>query len=244
MIVLVDSGNTRIKWRLLQGGKVIAEGAALLADPEPFSGLKRWRDQITEVAASSVGSEQSCRALERAFARISSAPVSFYWSERARNGLINSYQDVGKMGADRWHAMVGAWSTCREGLVVVDAGSAVTVDYVGPDGAHIGGYILPGLQMMRRSLKLDAARIGFDEDDQLNTQPGRSTGECANHGLAWLTLGAIERIKADAANYGLARVLLTGGDAQRFEALGLHAEYRPALVFEGLQLVVQGGAKV
>ena len=141
------------------------------------------------------------------------------------------------MGADRWHGMVGAWSRYPDGLQLLTRG-AVTVDYVA-SGAHIGGYILPGLRMMRRSLKLDAARIGFEHDDQVNTLPGRSTEVCQP--WVWLTLGVIERINADAGVHNLRRVLLTGGDAQRFVDLGLQAEVRPGLVFEGLQVVAQGG---
>ena len=241
MMLLVDSGNTRIKWRLVQGAQVRAEGAAMLDEKAPFAGLVQFGHDITRVAVSSVASEQNCRELEQGLSRVTRAPVTFYWSESSRQGLVNSYQDVRKMGADRWHGMVGAWSRYQGGLAVVDAGSAVTVDYVAESGAHIGGYILPGLRMMRRSLKLDAARIGFEHDDQVNTLPGRSTGECANHGLAWLTLGVIERINADAGVHNLRRVLLTGGDAQRFVDLGLQAEVRPGLVFEGLQAVAQDG---
>jgi type III pantothenate kinase len=119
----------------------------------------------------------------------------------------------------------------------VDAGSAVTIDYVDGQGHHLGGYILPGLQMMRRSLKLDAARIGFEYDDQINAVPGRSTGECANHGLAWLTESLVQRLSGDVARFRLDRVVLTGGDAGRFLSLGLKAEHRPALVLEGLEIV-------
>lgn len=242
MMLLVDSGNTRIKWRVVDGCQVKVEGAALLDEDAAFEGLAAVSDEISGVAVSSVASEQGCRALEQSLARVTRAPVTFYWSETSRQGLVNSYRDARKMGADRWHGMVGAWSRYAGGLAVVDAGSAVTVDYVAESGAHIGGYILPGLGMMRRSLKLDAARIGFEYDDQLNTLPGRSTGECVNHGLAWLTLGIIERINADIRAHNLRRVILTGGDAQRFVDLGLKAEVRPGLVFEGLQAVAQGGA--
>ena len=75
------------------------------------------------------------------------------------------------MGADRWHAMLAGWVRCKASFAVVDAGSAVTVDYVNAGGRHLGGYILPGLQMMRRSLKVDAARIGLGRVS--NSTPAR-----------------------------------------------------------------------
>ena len=141
------------------------------------------------------------------------------------------------MGADRWHGMYGAWQLLRGGFAVVDAGTAITVDYVAADGRHIGGYILPGLKMMLRSLQLDAARIGFDSRDSGITSPGRDTGECVNHGLSWLFQSAIERIHSDTRTYGLPDIVVTGGDASRLLDLGLAADYRPSLVLEGLDAV-------
>ncbi|MBJ6138795.1 type III pantothenate kinase [Marinobacter litoralis] len=239
MILLIDSGNTRIKWRLMSGMDRVAVGAADLRAPEPFSTLAPLADQVSRVCVSTVASEASRKALEAEVAKLTPAPIHFFWSEAERNGLQNSYQDVSRMGADRWHAMVAAWSRYCGGCAIIDAGSAVTVDYIDGGGMHLGGFILPGLGMMRRSLKLDAARIGFDVDDQLNTRPGQTTGECANHGLAWLTEGVIRQAHRDAETYGLQNVLITGGDASRFVQLGLRAEHVPELVLDGLQRVVE-----
>jgi len=241
MILLVDSGNSRIKWRLVNDVDVIAEGAGPPDSQELFSGIGSRGGVISRVAVSSVGSEHSCRKLEQTLLARAWAPVTFYWAERARAGLVNSYADVGRMGADRWHGMLGGWMRARQGFVMVDAGSAVTVDYVDSSGRHIGGYIVPGLQMMRRSLKLDAARIGFDDDDQLNVTPGNSTSACTNHGLAWMTQAMIRRIKEDAHTLGLPVVLVTGGDADRWKALGLDAEHCPGLVLDGLAAVAEAG---
>lgn len=243
MILLIDAGNTRIKWRLIEGNETVVEASDLLDSPRVFDALHDYAAEIREVAVSTVGSEQSRLELGRALGRLTGAEVRFYWAEKTWSELTNSYVDVGKMGADRWHAMVGAWSIGQGGCAVVDAGSAVTVDYVDHSGKHLGGYILPGLQMMRRSLKLEAARIGFDYDDQLNTSPGSSTGECANHGLAWLTAGLIEQIHRDVERYKLECIFVTGGDAWRFVSLGLQADHRPGLVFDGLLLMQQEGAE-
>ncbi|WP_303292324.1 type III pantothenate kinase [Marinobacter sp. SS5-14b] len=237
MILLIDAGNTRVKWRLAHGSVIQAEGVSVLDSPQPFSGLPVLEREIHSVGVSSVGSEAGQRGLERAIRQITPAPVSFYGSEAQRDGLLNSYRDVSKMGSDRWYAMLACWQSVRAGFALVDAGSAVTVDYVGEDGCHLGGFILPGLQMMRRSLKLDAARIGFEFDDQLDTRPGRSTGECANHGLAWLTQGIIRQIHSDVAGSRLGRIFLTGGDAHRFHKLGLKADIREGLVLDGVQAV-------
>ncbi len=234
MILLVDSGNTRVKWRLADLSGCVLEQATTLTAADPFHALRPYAESIERILVSTVGSEHSRLQLEATLRLLTPVAVQFYWAEVARDGLYNSYRDVTKMGADRWHAMLAGWNEHRQSFAVVDAGSAVTVDYVSDEGQHLGGYILPGLQMMRRSLRLDAARIGFEFDEQIDATPGRSTGECANHGLAWLTEGVIARLHADVGRLGLSRTLLTGGDADRFLALGLNADIRPGLVLSGL----------
>lgn len=242
MILFIDSGNTRTKWRLSGASGSCVEGVGLSSESDALSVLSRHGPDISRVAVSMVGSDQAEASLRRAIQAMTDAPVTFYGAEKQRFGLRNSYSRVTAMGADRWHAMVGAWVAYRTGLVVVDAGSAVTVDYVGGRGCHLGGYILPGLLMMRRSLRLEAARIGFEHDDQLVTTPGQNTSECTNHGLAWLSSGLIDRIHKDCQSYGLNKLLVTGGDAERLLSLGLEAEHRPGLVLEGLELIDGAGA--
>jgi len=237
VILFIDSGNTRTKWRLADSSGKFREGFVCGSESDSLSILLPYGADISRVAVSMVGSDQAEAALRKAIKAVTDAPVHFYWAERQRFGLVNSYRHVFTMGADRWHAMVGAWSVLQTGFAVVDAGSAVTVDFVRTDGAHLGGYILPGLMMMRRSLKMDAARIGFEYDDELDTKPGQSTSECTNHGIAWLTSGVIDRVHKDCESYNLGNLLVTGGDADRFLSLGLDAEHRSGLVFEGLERI-------
>lgn len=90
---------------------------------------------------------------------------------------------------------------------------------------------------MLRSLRTDAARIWFDPEQGLATDPGRSTGECVNHGLAWLSGAMIERVIADIRKYALSDVLVTGGDASRLIGLGLSGIHRPDLVLSGLRAI-------
>jgi type III pantothenate kinase len=237
MKLLIDAGNTRLKWCLDDQSRTLASGTGSLDEENPLSSAGELVKQVRSVAISTVASEEKRERLVHSLAKLCPAPVRFYWSEQARNGLINAYQDVSRMGADRWHAMYGAWLDHKQGFVVVDAGSAVTVDYVNKHGQHLGGYILPGLQMMLRSLRTDAARIWFDPEQGLATDPGRSTGECVNHGLAWLSGAMIERVTADARKHALSDVLVTGGDATRLVGLGLPGIHRTDLVLSGLRAI-------
>jgi len=236
MRLLIDAGNTRLKWQLGNRTEILVNGTGDLASPNPLSGFPE-EARVRRISLSTVASEARREALVAYLERRFGVPAVCHWSEAQRGGLVNAYSDYKRMGADRWHAMYGAWQSHRDGFVVVDAGSAVTVDYVDASGRHLGGFILPGLQMMIRSLQQDAARIGFEPDQVLKTVPGTSTAECVNQGLAWLSAAMIERVRADAAELALADILVTGGDADRLLQLGLNAIHVPDLVLRGLAAI-------
>lgn len=237
MRLLIDAGNTRLKWQLNQQGTVIARGGCLSDSQDWLDELSPYAVRIRHIAVSTVVSEAGRAGLVRRLASLSAADVRFYWSEGSRGGLRNAYADVGKMGADRWHAMYAGWHQEASGFAVIDAGSAVTVDYVAGDGGHLGGYILPGKQMMLRSLRQDAARIGFGSIDTGAGQPGMSTTECVQHGVVWLWQGLIRQLLADCQRYGLDRILCTGGDAQALLCAGLPGQNDPDLVLAGLAAI-------
>lgn len=236
MKLYIDAGNTRLKWCLENRGKVVQSGTGVLNDQIHLEGFDR-ESVISSVAVSTVASEARREQLAASLAEVCPTPARFYWAEAFRGGLRSAYREFARMGADRWHAMYGAWLAHKRGFAVIDAGSAVTVDYVDASGQHLGGYILPGLRMMVRSLQNDAARIWFDPEQVLETGPGKSTGECVNHGLAWLSQAMIDRVHADARSLGLKDILVTGGDADRLIGLGLSGTLKPDLVFTGLRAI-------
>lgn len=238
MKLLIDAGNTRIKWQLLAHGNVLEEGFSAHNSGEDFHDWSPWVGAIERIAISTVISEDRRRHLQARLEATCNAPVIFHWAESRRGRLTNAYADVHRMGADRWHAMCGGWlATGAGGFAVVDAGSAITVDYVARSGAHLGGYILPGKQMMLRSLRQDAARIGFDSLDAEQGSPGTSTTECVQHGLVWLREAMVGRIHEDCRKFGLDRVLVTGGDASGLIGAGLSAVHDPYLVLSGLAAI-------
>lgn len=243
MRLLIDAGNTRMKWQLLAPEGVLDKGFASLEETGVFRQLASWEGSIERIAISTVIAEDRRRQLQSRLEAIFSAPVIFHWAEHRRGKLVNAYSDVNRMGADRWHAMCAGWqATGGGGFAVVDAGSAITVDYVARSGVHLGGYILPGKQMMLRSLRQDAARIGFDSLDAERGSPGASTTECVHHGLAWLREAMVTRIHRDCSHFGLDQVLVTGGDASGLIGAGLCAIHDPYLVLSGLA-AVDGGWK-
>ena len=229
--LLLDVGNTAIKWRLadahgLQNPSGVADAAASLCQS-----VKTYEWQA--VALSSVAGEAADTALLAALQTIRSAPV---WQARAETsclGLVSSYSEPGRMGVDRWLAMLGARNVCAGPLCVIDAGTAVTLDLVAAQGSHEGGYILPGTDLMRRALTADTGRIQVDALDAPTLAPGNDTQTCVSAGGWRAVIGAVQSVLAD---YPEHRALLTGGLAPVLLEMGLSAAHHPNLVMEGLRL--------
>ncbi|TBW47511.1 type III pantothenate kinase [Marinobacter halodurans] len=234
--LLIDAGNTRLKWRVVEASGAPAEGVGCPGDADLFSGIAPGA--VDRISISTVTSEVARQALHQELASRFGVTPAFYWAQAEQCGVRCAYQHPETMGADRWHAMIGAWTECRQPLLVVDAGSALTLDLLDAHGQHLGGYILPGHRLMRESLEDKTARVFFGKSLSLDTSPGLSTGECVRHGLSWLWSSVIDRIEAMRTTYGFETVFVTGGDGEDLIRLGLEGQWRPSLVLDGLGIVV------
>lgn len=237
MRLLIDAGNTRVKWLVLDDKGPVLRGFGLQGKGDLFADVEPLAPQITRVAISTVASETVRAQLMADLGNFIGAPAICYWTEKSRGGLTCAYDDYRTMGADRWHALYAAWLRYGCSLAVIDAGSAVTIDMVSQGGQHLGGYILPGRAMMLRSLRQEAARIIFPEQGSRAMSPGRSTGECVRHGQHWLWRAMSEKLENDCTEAGINTIVVTGGDAAELEVLGLGAIHVPDLVFEGLAAI-------
>lgn len=231
-------GNTLVKWQVRRGSAVTSFGRGLLESATFIDAFAAVTGVIDKVEVSSVASEQRQEELVRVLRQQTSAPIRFHQTEAQRNGLVCAYQHPLTMGADRWHALYGCWLSSASSFIIVDAGSAITVDVVGADGRHLGGYILPGHNMMLRSLRQDTARVGFEDRVEVDTKLGVSTSECVHHGLQWLWQGLVGQVGKIAEREGIQNQFVTGGDAGQILALGLKATHVPDIVLDGLAAIV------
>ena len=152
-------------------------------------------------------------------------------------GLRNGYAEPLRLGADRWLAMIAAWADTPADCIVVDAGTALTVDAIGADGQHRGGIIAAGLQTSEKAV-LGATRFPTRQTPlTVHAGLGLDTEACVRQGAMLSALGAIDRASAQLPG---ARRVITGGDAQVLHPhLGGDWKLRPCLVLEGLLLVAQ-----
>ncbi len=233
MILQIDAGNTRVNWRVQTGS-----GRSDVSGVFDYLGLPDWpRGAIERVELASVAAKDRHEWLLQRIRENFDVPVQEAATAARQNGLVNSYAQPDAMGVDRWLAMLGAHGRWGGGFAVVDAGTAITVDYVDVNGVHLGGYILPGSRLVLQSLNQETGRVRAAEELGLQSTPGHTTAECVHNGLAWSLAALMQRVADDCRNFSLSYVVMTGGDGERLHSLFPgEAVYAPHLVLDGMDL--------
>ena len=239
MILAVDCGNSRLKWGLHENGGWRKTGAVPLSEIGRLE--KSWRRLVPadKVVVANVAGRSVGNRLETLFARRSMVPA---WVKAKRHecGVTNGYGRPDQLGPDRWAALIGAWSILRGPCLVVTAGTATTVDVLRGDGRFVGGVILPGLDLMKRSLTRGTAELPFARG-RFSAEP-RNTADAIETGCLLAQAGAIERAFAT-MEHGAACVL-AGGAARRIARhLSIPVRLVDNLVLEGLVRISQDALK-
>ena len=234
----LDVGNSSAKWRTLEAGVVTARGKYLPGDDMSLKVLTENANDPQQIWISSVAGAQAEGALTQTLKRQWGVQPWFARTAAQTNGLINSYADPGRMGVDRWLAMLGARQKTLGRLCVVDAGSALTIDIISANGQHEGGYILPGPALTERALLLDTDRVRFEEDACYKLNPGVSTAEAVRHGIAIAQTGAV-RLVLTQLGITADQLMICGGGGEILVSLLGEGVYTPDLVFEGLTLMAE-----
>lgn len=244
MILEMDCGNSFIKWRVLCPRSSASMGGGTVAQPEE---LLQELDRIDALKLSfcrfvSVRSEAETLRLAEAVKDKFNVKVSVAASSAALRGVVNGYEDFSRLGMDRWLALVAAYNLSGRACAVFDLGTAVTCDLVTSDGRHLGGYICPGIPLMRSQLQIHTSRIRYDQDLAAHAitllEPGRNTVEAVERGCVLMMRSFVATQVALAAEYIGANhdVYLTGGDALVAAEAVVGAHIVPDLVFQGLAL--------
>lgn len=241
--LLIDRGNTCLKWQLIEARECIQQGVANKDDDlnAVFSELDR--EKILSIWVSSVANAVFEKELQQWAGQNNISPANFLQSEVSAFGLKNVYAEPTQLGVDRWLAMLGARKMYQGLLCVVDLGTACTLDLIAENGSHLGGYIVPGMSLMAKSLLSNTQRIVVD-DDRKGGFLGRNTSQAVLLGVQQSLKGFIQQTLLDIeAKYNApAKLVLTGGDCGNL-ALDLSSvcEYEPDLVFKGLQRYAEQG---
>lgn len=239
MLLCLDAGNSRLKAGLWDGR---AWRWDLALD---YDELKReWPADLRSVrrtVACSVAGAAREAAIEE-LARHHGWPLSWLHAADRCADVHNGYRRPEQLGADRFAALLAAReeqvaASQRQPYLIVMAGTATTIDALDPDGGFPGGFILPGLRLMRDALSTATAQL--PRAHGVAALWPTSTNEAIVGGSLIATLGAVERVRARlAASYGSEPVCLVGGgaaDELLSEAVTWTWSRRPRLVLDGLR---------
>lgn len=242
MKLVVDVGNSRIKWAVVSAAG-LAPGAAANRGEEVEAMLEAALGDIgapSDILVCSVAGGAFNDRLEKwMVARWGRSPAWFR-SAPETMGIINAYPEPAQLGADRWAAVIGARGLFPGAVGVIDCGTAVTLDVVDGDDRHLGGLIAPGLELAQQSLLTSTANVRAAAPRAAGVL-GRSTAECVANGTSLGLAGALERWmrEVDRSVDGIAW-LATGGAWPRTRAtIGRSIEYDPDLVLRGLARVLE-----
>jgi type III pantothenate kinase len=234
MLLVIDIGNTRTKWALADdAGKLQEMEICLNAD---ITKAKFPIKQSTKVIIANVAGEAIAQQVAELLAPL---PVHFVTAKAQACGVKSKY--AANLGIDRWAALVAAWQHTKHATVVVNAGTAITIDAVG-DAVFLGGSIMPGLGLLRNSLSNNTAQLnvpdGVFAEFPINTPDAIQTG-CLN-----AVVGAIHLMqkRLEKRSGWLPKLVISGGDARHIaQALNVQAANtgtKQVIIIENL--VLQG----
>jgi len=240
-VLAIDAGNTRVKWALHDGRAYVASGAvetsqvgtAGAAWPRP---LEARLAIASNVAGAEVGEALSRACAERGL------ELRTIRSQAEQLGVTSGYRDPGQLGSDRWAALLAAHRVGPGHKLVVNAGTALTIDALTADGRFLGGLIVPGPALMRRSL--DRGTAGLRLTEGVFAEFPCSTPDAITSGAIQACAGAIERMRDAMAGRDAtpSQIVLSGGAASEIAAhLPIAATLRENLVLDGLLLIARAG---
>ncbi len=240
-LLLIDAGNTRIKWARVEGSRWVERGIAFHDDLGSLAEAAGNLGNAGQCWIASVAGGTRDHAIEQS---LSIAGLTLHWLVTGAHqcGVINHYSPPQQLGVDRWMALLGARQRSRETCLVVSAGTAMTVDALTSEGHFLGGIIVAGRGMMETSLSQGTALVG-PAAGQVRPFPC-NTADAVRSGSVTALAGAVTLMHArlTALGEGEPRCFVTGGDAGLvLPLLSFPAEPVAELVLEGIHIAASAG---
>jgi type III pantothenate kinase len=237
MILAIDAGNSRVKWGWHDGSDwtsiatvSLIEFAASSDHVNPFS---MTHDAPERIVISNVAGEGAHQLLVN-WTSIFDAEPLWLRAEAERCGVRNRYEKPELLGSDRWAALIAARAIHHGASLVVNAGTATTVDMLAEDGTFLGGAILPGVELMRFVLHEHTGRLPIQ--DGVHREMPRNTVDAIETGCRHAQAGAVERMYRVFRDIAPAPLCIVAGGAGRtlVDQLSMPRRYVENLVLDGL----------
>jgi len=239
-MLLLDVGNSRCKWARIENGVWTHQGVQDNAELEALDAAFAALPAPARIIVSNVGGailEQQIRKLCSQWAVI----IEFIVSQGEQCGVSNCYKHPARLGSDRWAALIAAWQRKQKACLVVNCGTATTIDALSNSGEFLGGLILPGIALMQQSLLRNTAQLQ-EEVGSVQDFP-HNTADAIYSGVIRASVGAIEHQGALLSKNGEVGCVLSGGAASEIKMqLGIAHQGVDNLVLEGLQIIGEASA--
>ena len=237
MKVLVDIGNSRTKYQSINKGitadKITVDNTVINEQWLNFN----W-GSASSISLASVTGGSLINLIKQWSVKYKIA-IHFITSEKQRFGIINCYEKPESLGVDRWLSLIGGAKIYPNmGLIIVDAGTATTLDVLDKEGKHQGGWILSGINLMLDQIGKNTSKVKYDVSDIPSIYFGRSTSDCVNNAAWAATVGMINLGIAEAAQqYSITYCVLLGGNAKKLSSFidFPNLIVNEDLIFEGLK---------
>jgi type III pantothenate kinase len=246
MILVIDVGNTRLKWAWLTSTGLSDQQAVVHRDAKPgiwTTALFESDQKPQRVLVSNVAGPVMAKTLSRLTKKAFRVDIEFVTAAQEFQGLTNGYLDPSLLGADRWLGLIGAWTKVRSAICVVDAGTAVKVDSVDARGQHLGGLIVPGIHMMREALMnktTDIANAAMHSTPSLAGVLANNTISAVSRGAVFALAGLADRAAEviEQSTGAKPKLFITGGDAGMITGtMRTRGEIVPDLILQGLAVI-------
>ena len=246
-ILFIDIGNTSIKWssRHAHTVNILSEMSQQIYPENNLSNFFVTCFENLEIPeqvyVSSVAAQHVMTSLKQACNKLWNIEVYKVNATKEIAGLVNSYIDPSELGSDRWCGMLGALNAVSSDFLLVSCGSAITLDVVNSSGNHLGGYILPGLFMMKKCLSNNTELVNVDlKPFKPTVSPANTTVGCIESASYLSVITMIEAVYLEQAKISKnLRIVLTGGDASLIaDNLTIECVMMPDVVLQGLAVLV------
>ena len=246
-LLLVDSGNSRIKWVEAEVKSKVAHcGDVTSSDMDAGETrlLEQWRCLKPPMAvwlSNSAGTARQQQLEQWVMLLWGQKPHCVSTMDRYQ-GLVNGYDQPQQLGVDRWLGLLALYLRGLQPFILIDCGTATTLDRVDQNGVHQGGVILPAIDSNFETLMARAPHLQVE----LNKKPSTLLGHTTAEGLRGCEKGVVnyleQLIKQLQDQYGVCQIILTGGSAERLVAGGVRYDLQiQALIFEGVLAVASEG---
>ena len=249
--LLLDLGNTHLHWGLCDtvSQKIFASGIVseqawsdLISSSGEFTQKRVVVDEIWLCSVAKTAIYDSLLS----WLALSGIPIQQAKTAQRYNQLVNNYESYAQLGIDRWLGLIGLINHYGYPAIFVDAGTAMTLDYIDCNCVYQGGWIVPGIGKSKQCLTYHTNLLSTDSALPKSLSIAKNTMAGIDAGLLAAALGSISQFEqqVNRKHIGLRKVITGGEGALLLEHLTGDWQYDQHLVLKGLALYAQANKRI